>query len=176
MNKAAIRSAARAYWSTTGTTGLIDDQAARHRLQVCDLAKRLLCEYETTKFGGSPSSGDSIDPLPDSVQLASIRTELINYDNEVFSELGFLTLCLYAGYLTRRCLTTVCIPNHEVYQVWLRMFARAVLGTELADSATKMAHGAFISELWNNKTELLCTLAKSSHGVLSHHNTYAEKD
>ncbi|KAJ2750356.1 hypothetical protein GGI19_005150 [Coemansia pectinata] len=177
---AITKSAARAYWVTTGTTGLIEAQIDRHRLQFIHLAKRLLCDYEATKSkadGGSPDKTSS-EPLlpPPPVPLVSTRFNLINFDGELFSEPGLLTLCLYAGYLTRHLSTSVCIPNHEVYQVWLQLFARAVLGTELADNSTNNARGALLSELWENKTDLLYTLATSSHGVLSNHNNYLEND
>ncbi|KAJ2058116.1 hypothetical protein GGI17_005241 [Coemansia sp. S146] len=158
---AITKSAARACWVTTGTTGLIEAQIDRHRPQFIHLAKRLLCDYEATKSkvdGGSPDKTLS-EPSPPPVPLVSTRLNLINFDSELFSEPGLLTLCLYAGYLTRRLSTSVCIPNHEVYQVWLQLFARAVLGTELADNSTNNARGALLSELWENKTDLLCTLA-----------------
>ncbi|KAJ2071466.1 hypothetical protein GGH13_003335 [Coemansia sp. S155-1] len=175
---AITKSAARAYWVTTGTTGLIEAQIDRHRPQFIHLAKRLLCDYEATKSKAESSSPDktSLEPSPPPVPLVSTRLNLINFDSELFSEPGLLTLCLYAGYLTRRLSTSVCIPNHEVYQVWLQLFARAVLGTELADNSTNNARGALLSELWANKTDLLCTLATSSHGVLSNHNNYLEND
>ncbi|KAJ1925719.1 hypothetical protein LPJ71_000078 [Coemansia sp. S17] len=175
---AITKSAARAYWVTTGTTGLIEAQIDRHRPQFIHLAKRLLCDYEATKSKAESSSPDkiSLEPSPPPVPLVSTRLNLINFDSELFSEPGLLTLCLYAGYLTRRLSTSVCIPNHEVYQVWLQLFARAVLGTELADNSTNNARGALLSELWKNKTDLLCTLATSSHGVLSNHNNYLEND
>ncbi|KAJ2493689.1 hypothetical protein IWW37_000320 [Coemansia sp. RSA 2050] len=175
---AITKSAARAYWVTTGTTGLIEAQIDRHRPQFIHLAKRLLCDYEATKSkadGGSPDQSSS-EPSPPPVTLMSTRLNLINFDSELFSEPGLLTLCLYAGYLTRRLSTSVCIPNHEVYQVWLQLFARAVLGTELADNSTNNTRGALLTELWQNRTDLLCTLATSSHGVLSNHNNYIEKD
>ncbi|KAJ2837149.1 hypothetical protein FBU31_001203 [Coemansia sp. 'formosensis'] len=172
------KSAAKAYWVKTGTTGLIEAQIDRHRPQFIHLAKRLLCEYEATKSQapGNSQGYTSSEPLQPPVPLVSTRLSLMNFDGEQFSESGLLTLCLYAGYLTRRLSTSVCIPNHEVYQVWLQLFARAVLGTELADNSTNNACGALISELWHNKTDLLCTLATSSHGVLSNHNNYLEND
>ncbi|KAJ2896950.1 hypothetical protein IWW38_001872 [Coemansia aciculifera] len=176
---AITKSAARAYWVTTGTTGLIEAQIDRHRTQFIQLAKRLLRDYEATKSksdGASPDKTAQSQLSPPPVPLVATRLNLINFDSEVFSEPGLLTLCLYAGYLTRRLSTSVCIPNHEVYQVWLQLFARAVLGTELADNSTNNARGALLSELWENKTDLLCTLATSSHGVLSNHNNYLEND
>ncbi|KAJ1818683.1 hypothetical protein LPJ60_004194, partial [Coemansia sp. RSA 2675] len=124
---AITKSAARAYWVTTGTTGLIEAQIDRHRSQFIHLAKRLLCDYEATKSTAKGASSDqtSLDPSPPPVPLMSTRLNLTNFDSELFSEPGLLTLCLYAGYLTRRLSTSVCIPNHEVYQVWLQLFARA---------------------------------------------------
>ncbi|KAJ2784948.1 hypothetical protein GGI15_002102 [Coemansia interrupta] len=89
---------------------------------------------------------------------------------------GLLTLCLYAGYLTRRESTSVCIPNHEVYQVWLQLFARAVMGSEMADISANYMRSTLLQELFCGSTELLSTLAISSHGVLSNHNGYKEKD
>ncbi|KAJ2808618.1 hypothetical protein H4R20_000777 [Coemansia guatemalensis] len=168
-----VKSAARPYWVTTGTTGLIEEQIDRHRPQFIRLAKRLLDNYEATKLKYDKESPQRIESH---IPLVSARVNLISLDNEQFSEPGLLTLCLYAGYLTRWMSTSVCIPNHEVYQVWLQLFARAVLGTEMADNSTNYERGALLKELWQGKTDLLCTLATSSHGVLSNHNRYVEKD
>ncbi|KAJ1868627.1 hypothetical protein LPJ55_005863, partial [Coemansia sp. RSA 990] len=79
-------------------------------------------------------------------------------------------MCLYSGYLTRRLSASVCIPNHEVYRVWLDMFARAVLGSNMADSSINYERGALLKELWQGKTKILKDLAISSHSVLSNHN------
>ncbi|KAJ2717630.1 hypothetical protein GGI07_005953, partial [Coemansia sp. Benny D115] len=170
--QAITQAAARAFWVTTGTTGLIEAQIYKHRSQFVQMAKRLLCDYEYCKTNKSQTPSAEYAPVP----LVATRLNLINYDSEQFSEPGLLTLCLYAGYLTRRESTSVCIPNHEVYQVWLQLFARAVMGTEMADNSTNYMRGALLKELWNGQTGLLCTLATSSHGVLSNHNKYSEKD
>ncbi|KAJ2392677.1 hypothetical protein GGI05_002611 [Coemansia sp. RSA 2603] len=169
--RAITQSAARAFWVTTGTTGLIEAQIDKYRGQFVHLAKRLLSDYESFK---NPEGRSSRSPAP--VPLVATRLNLINYDGNRFSEPGLLTLCLYAGYLTRRESTSVCIPNHEVYQVWLQLFARAVMGSEMADSSANYMRGALLQELFCGSTELLSTLAISSHGVLSNHNTYKEKD
>ncbi|KAJ2796492.1 hypothetical protein H4R20_005513, partial [Coemansia guatemalensis] len=168
-----VKSAARPYWVTTGTTGLIEAQIDRHRPQFIRLAKRLLRNYEAAKL---KSTSRRRLRNRSHVPLVSTRVNLIALDNDQFSEPGLLTLCLYAGYLTRWMSTSVCIPNHEVYQVWLHLFARAVLGTEMADNSTNYERGALLKELWRGKTDLLCALATSSHGVLSNHNGYEEKD
>ncbi|KAI9502836.1 hypothetical protein BX070DRAFT_225679 [Coemansia spiralis] len=173
--KKIVGSAAKAYWVTTGTTGLIEAQIDRHRTQFIQLAKELLRNYEVAKVKQKNRRRSRLRESSH-VPLVSTRLNLINFDNEQFSEPGILTLCLYAGYLTRRLSTSVCIPNHEVYQVWLQLFARAVLGTELADNSTNSERGALLRELWQGKTDLLCTLATSSHGVLSNHKEYREKD
>ncbi|KAJ1856422.1 hypothetical protein LPJ73_002179 [Coemansia sp. RSA 2703] len=169
--RAITQSAARAFWVTTGTTGLIEAQIDKYRGQFVLLAKRLLSDYESFK---NPEGRSSRSPAP--VPLVATRLNLINYDGDRFSEPGLLTLCLYAGYLTRRESTSVCIPNHEVYQVWLQLFARAVMGSEMADSSANYMRGALLQELFCGSTELLSTLAISSHGVLSNHNAYKEKD
>ncbi|KAJ2077146.1 hypothetical protein H4R24_005304 [Coemansia sp. RSA 988] len=171
--KSAVKSAARPYWVTTGTTCLIEEQIDRHRPRFIRIAKRLLRNYETRKF---KSKNEGSQRTKHHIPLVSTCVNLIAQDNEHFSEPGLLTLCLYAGYLTRWKSTSVCIPNQEVYKVWLNMFARAVLGTEMADNSTNYKRGALLKELWRGKTELLCTLATSSHGVLTNHNRYAEKD
>ncbi|KAJ1729436.1 hypothetical protein LPJ61_003522, partial [Coemansia biformis] len=168
-----VKSAARPYWVTTGTTGLIDACIDRHRLQFIPLAKRLIRSYENAKehpatMGKRRRSSH--------VPLVSTHVNLAAFDSDTFSEPGLLTLCLYAGYLTRRQSTSVCIPNREVYQVWVQLFARAAMGAELADNSTNCARGALLKELWRGKTDLLCTLATSSHGVLSNHNKYLEHD
>ncbi|KAJ2078756.1 hypothetical protein H4R24_004258 [Coemansia sp. RSA 988] len=168
-----VKSAARPYWVTTGTTGLIEAQIDRHRPQFIRLAKRLLRNYEASKL--KSTNGRRLRNRSH-VPLVSTHVNLIALDNDQFSEPGLLTLCLYAGYLTRWMSTSVCIPNHEVYQVWLHLFARAVLGTEMADNSTNCERGALLKELWRGKTDLFCALATSSHGVLSNHNGYVEKD
>ncbi|KAJ1886277.1 hypothetical protein LPJ81_006735, partial [Coemansia sp. IMI 209127] len=171
--KRIVKSAAKAYWVTTGTTGLIEAQIDRHRMQFIHLAKRLLRNYEITKIKRHNRRRSRLRESAH-VPLVSTRLNLSSFDQ--FSEPGMLTLCLYAGYLTRRLSTSVCIPNHEVYQVWLQLFARAVLGTELADNSTNSERGALLTEFWQGKTDLLRTLATSSHGVLSNHTEYKEKD
>ncbi|KAJ2006459.1 hypothetical protein H4R26_001372 [Coemansia thaxteri] len=182
---AITKSAARAYWVTTGTTGLIEAQIDRHRPQFIHLTKRLLRDYEASKTTAENSSPDNStevtaattdEPPPPPVFLAIPQLNLTSLGSGTFSESGLLTLCLHAGYLTRRLSTSVCIPNHEVYQVWLQLFARAVLGSELADKSTNNAHGALLTQLWAGNAKMLCTLATSSHGVLSNHNNYVEKD
>ncbi|KAJ2496304.1 hypothetical protein GGH96_005924 [Coemansia sp. RSA 1972] len=166
-----VKSAARPYWVTTGTTGLIEAQIDKHGLQFIRLAKRLLRNYEVAKL-----TKNSSQHLRKSSHVSLISTRLNLISMEQFSEPGLLTLCLFAGYLTRRHSTSVCIPNHEVYQVWLALFARAVMGTEMADNSTNYEQGALLFELWQGKTDILCSLAISSHGVLSNHNKFLEKD
>ncbi|KAJ2137763.1 hypothetical protein J3F82_006062, partial [Coemansia sp. RSA 637] len=166
-----VKSAARPYWVTTGTTGLIEAQIDKHGPQFIRLAKRLLRNYEVAKLTKNTSQH-----LRESSHVPLISTRLNLISMEQFSEPGLLTLCLFAGYLTRRHSTSVCIPNHEVYQVWLALFARAVMGTEMADNSTNYERGALLSELWQGKTDILCSLAISSHGVLSNHNKFLEKD
>ncbi|KAJ1885493.1 hypothetical protein LPJ66_010091 [Kickxella alabastrina] len=141
--QAITQSAARAFWVTTGTTGLIAAQIDKHRAQFVSLAKRLLCDYEHCKTLGPQHFEGAYEP----VSLVATRLNLINYDSDQFSEPGLLTLCLYAGYLTR-----------------------------MADDSTNYTHGALLQQLWRGKTGLLCMLATSSHGVLSNHNKYSEKD
>ncbi|KAJ2496919.1 hypothetical protein GGH96_005494 [Coemansia sp. RSA 1972] len=166
-----VKSAARPYWVTTGTTGLIEAQIDKHGPQFIRLAKRLLRNYEVAKL-----TKNSSQHLRESSHVSLISTRLNLISMEQFSEPGLLSLCLFAGYLTRRHSTSVCIPNHEVYQVWLALFARAVMGTEMADNSTNYEQGALLSELWQGKTDILCSLAISSHGVLSNHNKFLEKD
>ncbi|KAJ2231609.1 hypothetical protein EV180_000216 [Coemansia sp. RSA 518] len=166
-----VKSAARPYWVTTGTTGLIEAQIDKHGPQFIRLAKRLLRNYEVAKL-----TKNSSQHLRESSHVPLISTRLNLISMEQFSEPGLLTLCLFAGYLTRRHSTSVCIPNHEVYQVWLALFARAVMGTEMADNSTNYERGALLSELWQGKTDILCSLAISSHGVLSNHNKFLKKD
>ncbi|PIA12636.1 hypothetical protein COEREDRAFT_12478 [Coemansia reversa NRRL 1564] len=171
--KGIVKAAARPYWVTTGTTGLIEEQIDRHRTQFIRLAKRLLRNYEAAKHDHSNKERQcNISHIP----LVSTCVNLISPNNDHFSEPGLLTLCLYAGYLTRWVSTSVCIPNREVYQVWLQLFARAVLGTEMADNSINYERGALLKELWQGKSNILCALATSSHGVLSNHNRYVEKD
>ncbi|KAJ2773635.1 hypothetical protein IWQ56_000911, partial [Coemansia nantahalensis] len=170
-----IKSAARPYWVTTGTTGLIDAQIERHRVQFIPLAKRLIRNFEDDRREECCSSPPA--PTPGSaarargqlgasrnVPLVSTRVNLAAFDNDRFSEPGLLTLCLYAGYLTRQQSTSVCIPNYEVYEVWLQLFARAVMGAEMADNSSNCERGALLKELWCGKTDQLCKLATSSHG------------
>ncbi|KAJ2738771.1 hypothetical protein H4R23_000920 [Coemansia sp. Cherry 401B] len=171
--KRIVQTAARSYWVTTGTTGLIEAQIDRHRAQFTELAQKLLRNYELTKLN---EDADKTMCEPPHVPLNSTQLNLISLDQDQFSEPGLLTLCLFAGYLTRHSSTSVCIPNHEVYQVWLKLFARAVMGAEMADNSTNYERGALLSELWRGKTNILRNLAISSHGVLSNHNKFLEAD
>ncbi|KAJ1830031.1 hypothetical protein LPJ63_005189 [Coemansia sp. RSA 2711] len=171
--KRIVQTAARSYWVTTGTTGLIEAQIDRHRAQFTELAQKLLRNYELTKLN---EDADKTMCEPPHVPLNSTQLNLISLDQDQFSEPGLLTLCLFAGYLTRHSSTSVCIPNHEVYQVWLKLFARAVMGAEMADNSTNYERGALLSELWRGKTNILGNLAISSHGVLSNHNKFLEAD
>ncbi|KAJ2611358.1 hypothetical protein EV177_003524 [Coemansia sp. RSA 1804] len=173
--KRIVNSAAKAYWVTTGSTSLIEAQIDRHRVQFIRLAKRLLRNYELTKVKRRDRRHSRLRESSH-VSLVSTCLSLTSFDNDQFSETAMFTLCLYAGYLTRHLSTSVCIPNHEVYQVWLQLFARAVLGTELADSSTNSKRGALLSKFWQGRTDLLRTFATSSHGVLSNHKEYKEND
>ncbi|KAJ2846832.1 hypothetical protein IWW36_004160 [Coemansia brasiliensis] len=56
------------------------------------------------------------------------------------------------------------------------MFDRAVLGCNMADSSINYERGALLKELWRGKTKILKDLAISSHGVLSNHNGFLERD
>ncbi|KAI9468654.1 hypothetical protein BX667DRAFT_534404 [Coemansia mojavensis] len=168
--KEVARSAARKYWVTTGTTEMIDAQIDRYPSEFIHMAKRLLCNYETAVLKHTEEHEET------HIILNTAQLNLIVQDTDYFSESAFLTMCLYSGYLTRRLSTSVCIPNHEVYRVWLDMFARAVLGSNMADSSINYERGALLKELWQGKTKILKDLAISSHSVLSNHNEYLEKD
>ncbi|KAI9466451.1 hypothetical protein BX667DRAFT_510668 [Coemansia mojavensis] len=168
--KEVARSAARKYWVTTGTTEMIDAQIDRYPSEFIHMAKRLLCNYETAVLKRTEEHEET------HIILNTAQLNLIVQDMDYFSESAFLTMCLYSGYLTRRLSTSVCIPNHEVYRVWLDMFARAVLGSNMADSSINYERGALLKELWQGKTKILKDLAISSHSVLSNHNEYLEKD
>ncbi|KAJ1783066.1 hypothetical protein LPJ62_005197, partial [Coemansia sp. RSA 2167] len=92
-----VKSAARPYWVTTGTTGLIEAQIDKHGPQFIRLAKRLLRNYEVAKLTKNTSQR-----LRESLHVPLISTRLNLISMEQFSEPGLLTLCLFAGYLTRR--------------------------------------------------------------------------
>ncbi|KAJ2556771.1 hypothetical protein EV175_001777 [Coemansia sp. RSA 1933] len=149
------------------------EQIDRNRPQFIDLAKRLLQNYEATKLNDST---ETHLPEPTYVPLVSTQVNLTASVDNHFSEPGLLTLFLYAGYLTRWVSTSVCIPNHEMYQVWLHLFARVVMGTKMAEKSSNYKRGAMIRELWSGETTLLSNMAISSHGVLSNHNNFVEKD
>ncbi|KAJ1767110.1 hypothetical protein LPJ74_005539 [Coemansia sp. RSA 1843] len=132
-----IMSAARSCWTFTGTTGPIEKQIDRHRVQLSRLAKRLLDDYETTMINNQPQASLSII-------LRYMQLDMTGVDSGQFSEPRLLMLCLYAEYVTLRTLTTVCIPNREVRQVWLGLFARAVSEKEYANHVA----GAIAVMIW----------------------------
>ncbi|KAJ1851018.1 hypothetical protein LPJ73_003194, partial [Coemansia sp. RSA 2703] len=166
------QSAAYAFWAETGTTALIDAQIDKHRLEFADLARRLIAEYEYVKAGDQPSLGDP----PTLVSLSDADLDLSSDWDNGFSEIALLSLCLYAGYLTRHEGANVCIPNREVYQVWTRLFARAVMGSQMSTSSILRQRGTMIQDFYCGKTDLLTTLVLQTHGVLSNHGKYMEKD
>ncbi|KAJ1851847.1 hypothetical protein LPJ73_002947, partial [Coemansia sp. RSA 2703] len=166
------QSAGYAFWVETGTTALIDTQIDKHRLEFADLARRLIAEYEYVKAGDQPSLGEP----PTLVSLSDADLDLPSDWDNGFSEIALLSLCLYAGYLTRHEGANVCIPNREVYQVWTKLFARAVMGNQISMSSILRQRGTMIQDFYCGKTDLLTKLVLQTHGVLSNHGKYMEKD
>ncbi|KAJ2771119.1 hypothetical protein IWQ56_001907, partial [Coemansia nantahalensis] len=94
-----IKSAARPYWVTTGTTGLIDAQIERHRVQFIPLAKRLIRNFEDDRreecrdnppapTPGSAARARGQLGASRNVPLVSTRVNLAAFDNDRFSEPG----------------------------------------------------------------------------------------
>ncbi|KAJ1666302.1 hypothetical protein IW140_005217 [Coemansia sp. RSA 1813] len=92
-----------------------------------------------------------------------------------YSAEGMFTLCLFADYLTHKHPDSVCIPNHEVYNVWCTLFTRTLLGTGFIKRADTNARGSLLAELWEGKTTILSSFIKEVFGTLTNHAKYKEK-
>ncbi|KAJ1997818.1 hypothetical protein GGI04_005261, partial [Coemansia thaxteri] len=172
-----VESAARVYWVRTGTTRLIDAYIKRHPAEVISLAEQLIREYEAFRYRPSESQ-DSAGTSESDLYVALLPTSLDvskPLDGQ-FDGTAFLSLCLYGGYLTCRVSGTVCIPNQEVFMVWRDLFGQSVAGENMTTKLKRAPQGKLLIELWHGRTDFLSTLATSSHGVLTNHNKYREKD
>ncbi|KAJ1763691.1 hypothetical protein LPJ74_006774, partial [Coemansia sp. RSA 1843] len=71
---------------------------------------------------------------------------------------------------------SVCIPNHEVYNVWCTLFTRTLLGAGFAERADVNARGSLLAELWEGKTTILSSFINEAFGTLTNHGKYKEKE
>ncbi|KAJ1851737.1 hypothetical protein LPJ73_002974 [Coemansia sp. RSA 2703] len=164
--------AAGAFWAETGSTEIVEAYVDNNRLEFAEMARRLIVEYE---YFRTDCQSNSEEP-PNGLYLPEMFLDLPSDWNDGFFEASLLTYCLYAGYLTRREGANVCIPNHEVYQVWTRLFARAVMGNQMSTSSILRQRGTMLQDFYCGKTDLLTKLVLQTHGVLSNHGKYMEKD
>ncbi|KAJ2561280.1 hypothetical protein IW140_006591, partial [Coemansia sp. RSA 1813] len=170
----AIKPAARAHWVATGTTDLIEQQFANHRDQAIRLMESLIRDYRETRLGGLDHDLALGNSQAVSLQLPKPDMNIVNSGK--YSAEGMLTLCLFAGYLTHKHPDSVCIPNHEVYNVWCTLFTRALLGAEFAERADVNARGSLLAELWEGKTAILSSFIQEAFGTLTNHGKYKEKE
>ncbi|KAJ2216508.1 hypothetical protein EV179_001303 [Coemansia sp. RSA 487] len=169
----AIKPAARAHWVATGTTDLIEQQFTNHRHQAIRLMESLIREYRETRLGGLDHDLALSNSQAVSLQLPKPNMNIVNSGK--YSTEGMLTLCLFAGYLTHKHPDSVCIPNHEVYNVWCTLFTRTLLGTGFVERAEVNARGSLLVELWEGKTAILSSFIKEAFGTLTNHAKYKEK-
>ncbi|KAJ2691999.1 hypothetical protein H4218_006412 [Coemansia sp. IMI 209128] len=137
--------------------------------------KELTLEYQERKY------------LPVEVQLAPSTTPPISvalgdasfvdlyFEGNRFSKGAFLSICLQAGYLTRRTAQTVCIPNEELFLVWRNLLGELVFGEDFTQGPNELKRGQIVGELWRNNPKRLCDLVTSSHMVLVGHTNFKEK-
>ncbi|KAJ2093376.1 hypothetical protein IW138_000226 [Coemansia sp. RSA 986] len=170
----AIKPAARAYWVATGTTDLIEQQFTSHRDQAIRLMESLIREYRETRLDGLDHDLALGNSQAVSLQLPKPNMNIISSGK--YSTEGMLTLCLFAGYLTHKHPDSVCIPNHEVYNVWCTLFTRALLGAGFAERADVNARGSLLVELWEGKTAILSSFISEAFGTLTNHGKYKEKE
>ncbi|KAJ2026354.1 hypothetical protein IWW57_003063, partial [Coemansia sp. S610] len=171
----AIESSAQRYWVRTGSAKLIRNQCIQHRVESTSLLEELTLEYQERKY------------LPVEVQLAPSTTPPISvalgdasfvdlyFEGNRFSKGAFLSICLQAGYLTRRTAQTVCIPNEELFLVWRNLLGELVFGEDFTQGPNELKRGQIVGELWRNNPKRLCDLVTSSHMVLVGHTNFKEK-
>ncbi|KAJ1663465.1 hypothetical protein IW140_001188 [Coemansia sp. RSA 1813] len=169
----AIRPAARAHWVATGTTDLIEEQFTNHCDQAICLMESLIREYRETRLGGLDHDLALSNSQAVSLQLPKPNMNIIGSGK--YSTEGMLTLCLFAGYLTHKHPDSVCIPNHEVYNVWCTLFTRTLLGTGFVERTDVNARGSLLVELWEGKTAILSSFIMEAFGTLTNHAKYKEK-
>ncbi|KAJ1768675.1 hypothetical protein LPJ74_004688 [Coemansia sp. RSA 1843] len=169
----AIKPAARAYWVATGTTDLIEQQFTSHRDQAIRLMESLIREYRETRLDGLDHDLALGNSQAVSLQLPKPNMNIISSGK--YSTEGMLTLCLFAGYLTHKHPDSVCIPNHEVYNVWCTLFTRALLGAGFAERADVNARGSLLVELWEGKTAILSSFISEAFGTLTNHGKYKKE-
>ncbi|KAJ1666231.1 hypothetical protein EV178_002472 [Coemansia sp. RSA 1646] len=170
----AIKSAARAHWVATGTTDLIEEQFTSHRDQAIRLMESLIRDYRETRLGGLDHDLALSNSQAVSLQLPEPNMNIISSGK--YSAEGMFTLCLFAGYLTHKHPDSVCIPNHEVYNVWCTLFTRTLLGAGFAERADVNARGSLLAELWEGKTTILSSFINEAFGTLTNHGKYKEKE
>ncbi|KAJ2213603.1 hypothetical protein EV179_003718 [Coemansia sp. RSA 487] len=169
----AINSAARAYWVATGTADLIEQQFINYRDQAIRLMESLIREYRETRLSGLDHDLALSNSQAVSLQLPKPNINIISSGK--YSAEGMLTLCLFAGYLTHKHPDSVCIPNHEVYNVWCTLFTRTLLGTGFTERSDVNARGSLLVELWEGKTTILSSFINEAFGTLTNHAKYKEK-
>ncbi|KAJ2745891.1 hypothetical protein GGI19_006466, partial [Coemansia pectinata] len=119
----AIKFSAEKFWVKTGSTKLIMDQCKQHRNEATDLLEKLILEYEERNYQSTEAQLAPRSPPPTSVALGDASLIASYFEGNRFSGAAFLSICLQAGYLTRRTASTVCIPNEELFLVWRNMLA-----------------------------------------------------
>ncbi|KAJ2323549.1 hypothetical protein GGI00_005591, partial [Coemansia sp. RSA 2681] len=170
--------AATNYWVSTGTTRLIDAYIKQYPVPIIRLMTRLIYEFEAhiRRPAELQDLADMDDASDLRVLLVSTALDVTEHFGREFAEAKFLSLCLYGGYLTRRAINTVCIPNREVFTVWRELFGHATVGENTTSQLRTVRRGILLEELWAGKTDLLHELIRSSHSALTGHNHFKERD
>ncbi|KAJ2034436.1 hypothetical protein H4S03_004975 [Coemansia sp. S3946] len=172
-----IGAAAKIYWVTTGTTRLIDVFTENYPKEISRLTDSLIHEYQANKYRPSDSQGSADPDMPPlRVSLMSTSLDVLKPLGRQFEKAEFLSLCLYGGYLTRRTIGTICIPNQELFMVWRRLFGCTTTGSTMTTELETGPRGKLLKDLWANDTDFMCSLVKSTHGALANHNAFKEKE
>ncbi|KAJ2032146.1 hypothetical protein GGI08_001191 [Coemansia sp. S2] len=161
-----IKSSAQQFWVKTGSTKLIMDQCKRYRDEATGLLNKLVVEYEERNYQPTEVQLAPRPTLPKSISLGDANLATSYFEGSQFSRAAFLSICLQAGYLTRRTAFTVCIPNEELVLVWRNMLAELVIGESLTRGPQELTRGEILTALWQNNTQRLRDLIVSSHQVL----------
>ncbi|KAJ2813742.1 hypothetical protein H4S07_000452 [Coemansia furcata] len=172
----AIKSSAERFWVRTGSTKLITNQFKKHYTEATCLLQMLIGEYEEHRYLPVEEQLAPSDTPRASIKLGNAKLVASYFEGDQFSDAAFLSICLQAGYLTRRTARTVCIPNEELVLAWRNMLAELVLGVKLSDTTRELEKGKLLMELWRNNPKPLGDLIVQSHSALVGHMNFREKD
>ncbi|KAJ2813912.1 hypothetical protein H4S07_000305 [Coemansia furcata] len=122
------------------------DQCKKHCTEATRLLQTLIREYEEHKYLPVEEQLAPSDTPRALVKLGDTKLVASYFEDNQFSDAAFLSICLQAGYLTRRTARTVCIPNEKLVLVWRNVLAELVLGVKLSDTTRELEKGKLLTE------------------------------